>query len=317
MTTASTESVSPSSTPRSQRTGYILACLAAGLFSLKAVVVKLGLTHGLTVEMLMAWRMALCLPVYLCVGGWVIRRRGMPARKQLLAATGLGVLSYYVCTWLDFTGIQFISAQLERMILFTYPTLTALLAWLMLGEKLTRQHAGALLLCYLGVAWVFSAALRHLGPDTVIGAGLVFTAALLFALYMILAKAVIGRLGSRLFTCVAMSAATVVILMHTMVLVRQDPALLHQAFSTEAALAGLFLAAFCTVLPSFMLSEAIARIGPAQTSAMGNIGPVVTTLAAVLVLHEPFGLAQAGGLVLILLGVRLVTRRPQRPQASG
>ncbi|MEM1109012.1 MAG: DMT family transporter [Planctomycetota bacterium] len=294
-----------------QRIGLILALSSAALFSLKGVVVKLALTQGVNVETLMLWRMAMSLPVYVVVGGLVLRRAyatasASPSRATFAAAAGLGVLSYYVCTWLDFTGMRFISAQLERMVLFTYPILTAGLSWLLLGERFTRRHALALILSYAGIILVFRAEAQSVGPDAAWGIGLVFSAALLFAFYVIFAKVTIRRMGPKLFTCVAMIAATLAIVTHNVVRLKLSEASWLTVFSLPAVTAGIFLAAVCTVLPSFMLSEAIDRIGAGRTSAAGNVGPVVTTIAAVTILGEPFGLSQAGGLALILLGVGML-----------
>ena len=207
------------SCPPPDRTGLLLAIGSAALFSLKAIVVKLGLAHGLTVETLMAWRMLLALPVYVVVGLVAFRRAGSaPATRTVAAAAALGVLSYYVCTWLDFSGMQYISAQLERLILFTYPALTAVLAWALLGERFTKRHAASLGLSYAGVLLVFGAEAGSAGPHAALGVGLVFAAALLFAFYVVLAKPVIAALGSQRFTCVAMIAATAAILTHRLVL---------------------------------------------------------------------------------------------------
>ena len=135
-----------------------------------------------------------------------------------------------------------------------------------------------------------------------------FSAALLFAFYVIYAKPVIRRLGARLFTCIAMIAATFAIVSHnaTTLVVTDQPA--EAIFTGSAIAAGAVLAVLCTALPSFMLTEAIARIGAGRTSDAGNVGPVVTTVLAVWILGEPFGAPQAVGLTLILLGVGLIGR---------
>ena len=225
----------PSASPKesaTDRTGLLLAAGSAALFSLKAIVVKLGLQAGVTVETLLTWRMLLALPVYLVVGFVSFRAAAQrPATRSLAAAAGLGVLSYYVCSWLDFTGMRYISAQLERMILFTYPALTALLAWPMLGERPTRRHLASLGLAYAGVLLVFASESGDAGPRAGLGVALVFAAALLFAVYVVLSRPTITALGSRRFTCVAMTAATAAILTHQLVagrfLRRRGGAALH------------------------------------------------------------------------------------------
>lgn len=307
---------------RRERVGFALALGAAVLFSLKGIVIKLALARGADVETLMLWRMSLSLPVYLVIGAFAFRRRGCEtpgfSPRTLAAAAGLGVLSYYVCTWLDFTGLRFITAQFERMLLFTYPILTALLSRVLLGERFTRRHAAALGLSYAGVVAVFGAEAKTLGPNAGWGALLVFAAALLFAFYVIAARPVIHRLGAQRFTCVAMAAATAAIVTHQLVRLgfTDVPGAGANWFTPVAIGAGAFLALVCTVVPSFMLSEAIARIGPNRTSAAGNAGPVVTTGLAVWVLHEPFGVVRAAGLVLILVGVGLVGRGTNRDKKN-
>ncbi|MEM9417674.1 MAG: DMT family transporter [Planctomycetota bacterium] len=301
----------PNAARKRERIGFFLALGSAALFSLKGVVVKLGLSHGTSVEVLMLWRMGLALPAYLVVGYFSFRQLASddrPKPRTIAAAAALGVLSYYICTWLDFTGMRYISAQLERMVLFTYPILTALLSWVLLGERFTRQHAVALVLSYAGVLLVFGAEVRSIGPGAGWGIALVFAAAFLFAFYVIYAKPIINDLGSKLFTCVAMIAATGAIVTHNLTTLVATGQPVATVFSLSAVIAGIVLAVFCTVLPSFMLSEAISRIGASRTSAAGNVGPVVTTVLAVWILKEPFGIAQASGLVLILLGVGLVGR---------
>lgn len=292
--------------------GLALAIGSAALFSLKGVIVKLGLGDGHSVETLIAWRMGLALPVYVVIGALAFARPpasdAAPTRRRDLAAAALlGVTSYHLCTWLDFTGLQFVSVQLERMLLFTYPAITAVLAGALLGERFTRRQAAGLALAYAGVACVFAFELTEVGPDVVRGAGLVFAAAVFFAAYLVAAKPVLQRLGSVRFTCVAMTTAACTVLLHQ-AWVPVDAGVAGVAAAStwhRAAAYGAALAGVCTVLPSFMLSAAVKRLGPARSSAAGNVGPAVTVAAGVLVLGDPFGVWHAGGLVLILVGVRL------------
>ncbi len=287
--------------------GVILAATGASLFSLKGVIMKLGFLEGVSVEQMMALRMGMALPIFAAVGILAARRPRLspePVRMRHYAyAAGLGILSYYVCTWLDFTGLQFISAQLERLLLFLYPTVTALLAWIFLGDRITWRHGAALAISYAGVAILFGRELTTLGPHAALGAALVFTAAVLFAGYVTASKAVIARLGPPLFTSVAMSAAAVAILAHVGI----ASAVSEQAPLTPMSLGlGAIMALACTVAPSFMMAEAISRIGPGQTAAVGGVGPVTTAGVAVLLLGEPFGLAHAAALVLTVGGVLLL-----------
>ena len=301
----------------------MLAITGAGLFSLKGVMIKLGLGWGLEVEPMMFWRQMLALPFYGVVAVLALRRATPETRGHLRSfptlgkVVVLGALGYYVCTWLDFTGLRYISAQLERMVLFTYPTTTALLAWWWLGERFTGRHAVALVVCYVGIAVVMLGEGREAGGanavegltlDHLKGVGLVLAAATGFATYSVLSTPQIRRVGSRLFTCLGMSAAATCITLHTLLLYGFDPA---EMLDPTLLLLSLVMAVFSTVLPSLMMAEALHRLGPGLASAAGNAGPVVTILAATTVLGEAFGPGsspRAAGAVCILVGVALATR---------
>ncbi|PQA88515.1 DMT family transporter [Hyphococcus luteus] len=289
--------------------GLALAAGGAALFSLKGVAMKIAFSLGAGVEQMMTLRMGIALPFFLIIGWRSAKRREVKPTKRLIAiSAALGVLSYYLCTWLDFTGLKFISAQLERLILFLYPTVVALFAWIAYGDRVTWRHAVALILSYGGVTLL---ALREFdlgGSDAMLGAGIVFATAVLFAFYVTASKPVIGKLGSPLFISIAMSAATVPIVIHSIVISAFETAPLSPAILAT----GLFLAIPCTVLPALMIAEAIARIGPGLTSATGGIGPAATALAAALILNEPFGLTHALALVLTVSGVMLLSN----PKAS-
>ena len=289
--------------------GIGLAGVGASLFSLKGVIMKLAFAAGANVEQMMALRLGASLPVFLIVGAWFLRQRGAwPSGRLIMAAIGLGVLSYYVCTWLDFTGLQFISSQFERLILFLYPTFTALFAWRIHGDKITLRHGFALVLSYAGVLILFTEEVQSLGANVWLGGGLVLVSAILFAVYVTFSKTVIMQVGAPLFTSIAMSAAAVAILLHFFV----QSSVFHApsaAWTPELVGYGVFLALFCTVAPSFMMSEAISRIGPGLSSAVGGIGPVMTAMFAVVMLSEPFGAAQILALTLTVSGVMLLLQK--------
>lgn len=293
-------------TRHSRAIGLLLGGIGAILFSLKGIVMKLAFAEGGSVEQMMALRMGIALPFFLAIGFWsqAKSQRQMPRRTIVFAAL-LGALSYYVCTWLDFTGLQYISVQLERLILFLYPTFTALFAWLFLSDRMSWGHAGALLLSYLGVGVLALQELGYPGSNVALGAGLVFLSAILFAGYVTAAKPVISQLGSLVFTSIAMSAAAICIIAHFAIgAASTGPPLMTPALWYLGAM----LAIPCTVIPSFMVSEAIGRVGPGLTSAIGGIAPLATALFAVIVLSEPFGWPHAVALALTTIGVLLLSR---------
>lgn len=286
--------------------GVALAAGGAALFSLKGVVIKLAYAEGLSVSQLLTLRMAFSLPAYLIIGllAFMRHRRPIKLRTYVLAA-GLGVMSYYLSSWLNFEGLRYTSAQLERLILYIYPTMVALMSWLFLKDRITRRHLAALGLAYAGVLILFGSEIGHEGANVWLGGGLIFAGAFIYAVYVTFSKTVIASMGSALFTAFAMSAASIAFLAQSGVEMAFHPPPPVTANGYWLALA---LAMFCTVIPSFMIAEAIGRIGPGPMSAVGGIGPVVAAWAAVMILHEPFGWAHLASMTLTIIGVWLLAR---------
>lgn len=299
---------------RNRSVGVLLAAVGAGLFSLKGVVIKLAFAEGMGVNQLLTLRMAMSLPFFLGVGIWTYVRSGRrPGVKLYAAAAGLGILSYYISSYLNFIGLQYVSAQLERLILYIYPTMVALLAWVFLKEKITGRHVIALVLAYAGVIILFGSEIGHQGKDVIWGAGIIFAGAFLYAIYVTFSRNAISRMGSALFTSFAMSAASVAFLLQAGVEIaagHPQPAITPNGFFLS-----FLLATVCTVIPSFMIADAIGRIGPGPMSAIGGVGPVVAAWAAVAFLNEPFGPAHVAAMVLTIAGVWLLARAPKaKPQ---
>src|SRR5690606_11044920 len=198
---------------RNRLIGVALAAGGAGLFSLKGVVIKLAFAEGMGVSELLTLRMAFSLPVYLAIGVYAfLRARQKPTLRLYVTAAVLGIMSYYISSWLNFEGLRYVSAQLERLILYIYPTLVALIMWGVYKQPITARHVLALVLAYAGVAILFGAEIGHQGPDALLGGGLIFAGALIYAVYVTASKPVITAMGSTLFTAFAMSAASVAFL---------------------------------------------------------------------------------------------------------
>lgn len=289
------------------RTGLLMALAAAFLFSTKPILIKWLYSLGMTALPLMGLRMLLSVPVYILVG-WLAWRKlpEKPATRQLLKAAGIGLLGYYLASYLDLKGLEYISAQLERLMLYAYPTLVIILGALFFGQAFQRHHLIALLLTYAGLLLVYGQDLSIAGDIRSITTGtlLVLGSALSFAFYMLFSKNAIGRMGSLLFTSVAMGSASVATFVHYLI----SAGMSLPPMTTTLWLGAAALALFATVLPTFMVSEAIKRIGPARASVTGTIGPVMTTLMAVIFLNEPFGWATAVGMGLVLIGVGKLQR---------
>ncbi len=303
--------------------GYALAAFGAILFSTKGIFIKLAYGTGGVPQIdaisLIALRMAYSLPVYVVVG-WISWRdaiaagRPLPNLRKFLSTALVGLLGYYLASYLDFQGLVYLTAQFERLILFTYPVFVMILGALFFGGVITRWGVGALLLSYAGIAVVFLEGATANGDQVTLGVMLVLGSAFAFALYQLLAKPLITQLGSRLFTCIAMVGACVGVLVHF--IVTNNVGDLFELPPRIVVIAAL-LAVFATVLPSFMLSAALDRVGPQAVSVLGTLSPVATIAMAVAVIGEPFTLTDALGTALVVAGVGLYTWHDARQKAKA
>lgn len=282
--------------------GFGLAAGGALLFSLKSIFIKLLYQQGLQADAVLVLRMLIALPLYLVILTFSLKKpEGRAAlSKSVLGLTLIaGFLGYYLASILDLTGLELITAQLERLTLFSYPLLVALIGVIFLKEKIQMKLVFALILSYFGLVLVMSEEALLKGNQVGLGVGLVLMSALAFAIYLSMSKPLIGRLGSVLFTSLAMSISSLLVFSHGFVtLERVDLTVTAMAWFWLA-----LLAIFSTVIPSFMISAAIGRIGAIQASAVGMLGPVFTIALAIYFLDEPFTLMIAIGALLVLMGV--------------
>jgi len=286
--------------------GSVFILLGAIGFSSKSILIKLAYSDAVQIDAitLMTLRMMLSLPFFLLVAFWGRKTENAGRHiKDWLAIILLGVMGYYLASLLDFTGLQYISAGLERLILFLYPTLVVLLTALLYRRPVSRPQGWALLLSYLGILLVFGSGRQTGTTHLYLGVGLVFASALVFALFMTGAGHFIPRFGSRRFTAYTMSIAAVATLLHFIASHSIDRLLVsHQVFGLA-----LMLALFSTVAPAFLMSAGIHRIGAGKASIISTVGPIVTIVMAYLVLGETLGGPQLIGAVLVFAGVLLVS----------
>jgi drug/metabolite transporter (DMT)-like permease len=313
MTTAS-ESSKPS-IASAQALGIFLALLGAGLFATKGIVIKLAMADGIDPLTTLTWRMIVSVPIFVTVGVLGYRRKlrdhsiGATApvldRKTLLQALGVGVLGYYIASFLDFSALTYVSAQLDRLILLTYPFFVVLFGAVFFGRKVTPLMVASLLVSYLGIAAILYKDLSIEGDNVVLGSTLVFGSAVAYAAYQILAKPLIDKLGAQLFTSIAMSAAGPAVILHFL-LSHPVGAL---AVDGTGMLLMLAIGTVSTVAPAYCISASIGLIGPERTAIIGNVSPVVTVSLAITVLGEAFTLWHAAGTAMVILGVWLFGRR--------
>ena len=285
--------------------GLLLAMLGAIGFSGKAIIVKLAYRHGVDAVTLLMWRMLLALPFFVVLAWWAGRgKRRLTARDWRDIAV-LGFTGYYLASFLDFAGLAYITASLERLILYLNPTLVLLISVVFFHHRIERRQVLALATSYAGVVAVFAHELHFEGAGTAIGAALVFGSAVSYAIYLALSGRVVQRLGALRLTGLASTVACLLCLAQFALLRPLDAALVPEPVMWLS----LLNATACTVVPVLMLMLAIARIGAPLASQVGMVGPMSTLLIGVLILHEPMNAWIALGTLLVLGGVFLVGRK--------
>ena len=284
--------------------GLALAALGAIAFSGKAILAKLMYRHGVDAVQVIFWRMLLALPLFLLLAWWAGRGKAAFTARDWRAIVGLGFCGYYLASLLDFMGLQYISAGLERLILYLNPTLVLLLSVFMLGKPVSARQGVAMALGYAGVTAVFGQELRFEGAHVALGAVLVFASAVCYAIYLVNSGQIVQRLGALRLTGAATSVACVLAIAQLFVL---RPA---SAMSVPEPVLWLSLlnATLCTFAPVLMVMMAIERIGATLSAQAGMVGPMSTVLMGVWLLGEPFTGWLVVGTVLVLSGVWLLAK---------
>lgn len=287
-----------------RRQGLLLAALGAIGFSGKAIIVKLAYRYGVDAVTLIMYRMLFALPFFLLLAGWAGRGRPALTWRDARTVLGLGFCGYYLSSFLDFAGLRYISASLERLILYLNPTLVLGLGAFLFHKKVTRAQILALALSYCGVLSVFGREMSLQGADVPLGATLVFGSAVSYAIYLSYSGEEVKRLGALRLTGLATTVACLICIAQFL--------LLRPISSMAVPAAVLWLsvlnATLCTFAPVLMVMMAIERIGASLTAQAGTVGPLSTILMAVILLGEPFTVWVAAGTVLVLAGIWLLTR---------
>lgn len=288
-------------------TGIMFALGGTVAFAFRPVLIKLGYEAApVSATTLLFLRMALSLPFFAAVAWWM-RHEPPLARRDWLGIVGLGFLGYYLASLLDFLGLQYVPAGLGRLIMFLYPTLVVILSALFLARRPTPRELSALAMTYAGIALVLA---RQLGVEPehrlfLFGAALIFGSAMCYAVYLVTGSQLVKRVGSMRFTAYTMMVSTVPALVQFALL--ESPAALQ--LPGEVWLYAILLATVCTVLPVFLVAEALKRIGASQFALIGGLGPVTTVLADFVLLDGALTPLQLLGGALVVAGVLLVTLR--------
>ncbi len=283
--------------------GILLATGAALGFSVKAIFVKLAYAYHVDAITMLMFRMMFALPFFVVIA-WMEERKAHKriSRKDFISITLLGLVGYYLSSLLDFTGLMYISAGLERLILFLFPTMVVFISAVFLGKRIQKEAYIALGLSYAGIVLAMVNDVQISGEHVVLGSVLVFIATITYSIFLVGSGEIIPKVGARRFAAYAMIVSCLAVFIQFGF--THGLADFNQPMPVYAY--GLAMAVFSTVLPSFMLAAAMHRIGASKTSIVGGLGPVVTIGLAATFLAEPLTLMQLIGAALVMGGVYIL-----------
>ena len=297
-------------------TGLLLAIVGSIAFSGKAIIVKLAYRYGVDAVTLIMYRMLFALPIFAVMAWWSSRGQEALTRNDWLGVLGLGFTGYYLASYLDFAGLAYISAALERLILYLNPTLVLILGWLLYKKKMSSKQIGAMALSYAGILLVFGHELSIQSVSTLAnsntawGALLVLGSAVSYAIYLSYSGEMVKRLGSLRLVGLATTLACLLCIAQFVIL----RPLSAMAVAPQVIWLSILNATLCTALPVLAVMMAIERIGAPLTAQTGMVGPMSTILMGVFILGEPLNVWIIAGTVLVLAGVYMVSR--SRPVVS-
>jgi drug/metabolite transporter (DMT)-like permease len=291
-------------------TGVILSLLGAICFSTKAIFVKLAYREtAVDAVTLLALRMIFSLPFFAVSAWWVTLKSSNVkfTAKQWIAVGLIGCLGYYISSLLDFIGLQYVTAGIERLILFAYPTMVLLMSALIFKVNINRAQWIALVITYVGLLIAFWGEVSFVGKSTqfYLGAGSIFICAITYAMYIVGSGRIIPAVGATKFNSYAMSFAALAVIIHFIIV--NDNSLLFLDFEIYAY--SFLMAIIGTVIPSYLVTQGINRVGSDNTAIIGSVGPVSTIVQAYFFLNEPIHLMQLSGTALILTGILIISRK--------
>jgi drug/metabolite transporter (DMT)-like permease len=295
--------------PSASRQGFLfglaIAITGAVLFSAKAIVAKLIYRYHVDAVTLITFRMLFSLPFFAAIGVWKSRTEAPLKQGDAGRIIVLGLLGYYLSSFLDFLGLQYISAGLERLILFLTPSFVLLISIFFLKKRIGATEWAALVTAYLGTVLVFLHDVKIGGSNVWLGGVLVLGSALSYACYLLLSGHLVQRVGTLRLVAYAMCVSSAACIVQFFLL-RPAGYLVQPA---EVYGLSLVNAVLCTVFPVLLTMMAVARIGAATASQAGMIGPVSTLFLGAVILNEPVTGIQLAGTALVLTGIYLLSRK--------
>ena len=253
---------------------------------------------------LLTLRMSIALPFFALIAWWASRGQQALSNREWRVVILLGLMGYYAASLLDFWGLQYISAALERLILFLNPTIVVLISVLAFGYRIAKRDVFALSISYVGIALVFVHDLQFDPEKVLTGGALVLLSAIFYAGYLVGAGEMVKRVGAVRFAAYASIVSTIAIALHFLfthsatVLLSQTPRVYW--------LSG-WMAIVSTVLPIVLMAEGMRRIGSSNAAMISSIGPIATIFMGAIFLGEPVTALQLSGAALVLVGVMVIS----------
>ncbi len=285
--------------------GVLIAIVGVVMFSAKAIMVKIAYQYDMTTIHQLLFRMLFVLPVYLYIAFTKKPEKIEEVKKtDYFSIFAFGFIGYYLASYFDFLGLNYIKAGLERIILFVYPTLVVIISRIFLKEKINTKQIIAILITYVGVIIAFSGEVSLGGENTILGGILIFLSALTYASYLVGSGWLIPRFGVLVFTSYAMIVSTFCVVAHYLIV---DRGVIFE-YQTKAYIICFFMAVLSTLIPSFLVSLAIKKLGAPNFSIIASVGPISTIILAYIFLGENLSCLQIIGAIIVIVGVFVVSK---------
>ncbi len=296
--------------------GALFVFISAAGFSVKAILAKKAYEAGADAITILFLRVLFAAPLFLLLALWNNAQHRIEEKKlttrEIISLLTLGLIGYYLSSLMDFEGLTYVTASLERIILFSYPTMVVIFTAIFFRSTLTKKDYLALFLTYAGILFIFSEEMKQSTsipvPTLITGGTLVFGSAFTYALYLIGSGFIIPRIGAMRFTAYSMLIATFAILLHYTIV----KGFVFPALDDPIIWYGLAMAIFSTFMPAVCLSEGIKLIGSEKSSVISTIGPVSTIVLANMVLGETMTWLQIAGTIVVLIGVLIITLNKEK-----
>ncbi len=296
---------------RGKALGVVLALVGALFFSTKVIFVKLAYQYDIDTLSLLLLRMVFALPFYVFILNRLRRKEAFKQRKIVSFKSWLGLIAvafsgYYLASLLDFSGLKYIDASIERLVLFIYPTFIAVISFFVFRERISPLQWGAIVISYLGLVFVFGDRINSFSTDSSFwwGVFLIITCALSFAASLVMSQWLLPIFGTLRFTSISMILACLFVIFHFLLL---QPVEGIFTWPLPVYLYATGMAILATVLPSYLVNYSIAYLGATRSAILASIGPVFTISLAYWFLDERLDLGQIAGGLLVIAGVTVVS----------